>query len=175
MKAQILNVTSMVENVLGNYYPSRCYAAGGCIRDLWHGVPYKDIDVVVPIGDGDDKGVFSLMEQFARNFRFIYNVPVAITMAYTQSAEGRTSLGDFDERLYGVVKLNTDWGDVDVLFSRYPTIEAVLDFFDCNLNQGYMGTDGVVHYTPPSELVWLKPVAPERKQRMLNKWEALYD
>ncbi len=146
------------------------YAAGGCIRDTYFGLPAKDIDLIVPVGCTDEAAAFSVMDRFARSYRAMFDEPVAVTMAYNQSAPGRETLGDFDERLYGVVKLQSPLCEVDVLFSRYGSIAEVLRHFDCNLNTGYMDTVGYVDYEEPLELVWLKPVSQSRELRMLNKW-----
>ena len=146
------------------------YAAGGCIRDMYFGLPAKDVDLIVPVGCTDDKAAFSVMDRFARGYHTMFDEPVAITMAYNQSAPYRETLGDFDERLYGVVKLQSPLCEVDVLFSRYGNIAEVLNHFDCNLNTGYMNSLGFVDYAEPLELVWLKPVSPSRELHMLNKW-----
>lgn len=146
------------------------YAAGGCIRDMYFGLPAKDVDLIVPVGGTDERAAFSVMERFARSYHAMFDEPVAITMAYNQSSSCRETLGDFDERLYGVVKIQSPLCEVDVLFSRYGSIAEVLNHFDCNLNTGYMNSQGFVDYAEPLELVWLKPVSPSRELRMLNKW-----
>lgn len=171
----ILRQLRKVQLIIAAETELQAYAAGGCIRDTHFGLPAKDIDVIVPVGCTDEKWAFSVMERFAKCYRALYDEPVAITMAYCQSASCRDTLGDFDERLYGVVKLQTPFGDVDVLFSRYPSIGEVLNYFDCNLNTGYMDTSGSVYYEEPRDLVWLKPVLPSREQRMLNKWEQIQE
>lgn len=146
------------------------YAAGGCIRDMCFGLPLKDIDLIVPVGCVDERAAFSVMERFARGYHALFDEPVSITMAYNQSSSCRETLGDFDERLYGVVKLQSPLCEVDVLFSRYSCIDEVVSHFDCNLNTGFMDTDGFIDYDRPQELVWLKPVSQSRELRMLNKW-----
>lgn len=151
------------------------YAAGGCIRDMYFGLPVKDVDLIVPVGCTDDKAAFSIMDRFARGYHTMFDEPVAITMAYNQSASCRETLGDFDERLYGVVKLQSPLCEVDVLFSRYGSIAEVLSHFDCNLNTGYMNTLGFVDYAEPLELVWLEPVSQSRELRMLNKWAQIQE
>lgn len=169
----ILRQLRKVQLIIAAETELQAYAAGGCIRDTHFGLPVKDIDVIVPVGCTDEKWAFSVMERFAKCYRALYDEPVAITMAYCQSASCRDTLGDFDERLYGVVKLQTPLCEVDVLFSRYGSITEVLSHFDCNLNTGYMNTLGFVDYAEPLELVWLKPVSPSRELRMLNKWKQI--
>lgn len=153
----------------------QAYAAGGCIRDTHFGLPVKDIDIIIPVGYTDEKWAFSIMDRFARGYRVMFDEPVAITMAYNQSTFCRETLGDFDERLYGVVKLQSPLCEVDVLFSRYGSIAEVLSHFDCNLNTGYMNALGFVDYEEPLELVWMKPVSPSRELRMLNKWAQIQE
>lgn len=171
----ILRAVCSVEAVLSTETDLKAYAAGGCIRDLHYGLPIKDIDIIVPVGSTDEQGAFSVMDRFARAYRVLMDEPVAVTMAYCQSAVDRQTLGDFDERLYGVVKVVSRYGDIDVLFSRYSTIQEVLAWFDCNINQGYMGSDEVVHYRPCDELVWIKPVLPSRFERMHAKWNLIQE
>lgn len=153
----------------------QAYAAGGCIRDTHFGLPVKDIDVIVPVGCIDEKWAFSVMERFATSYSSMFDEPVDITMAYNKSASYRETMGAFDERLYGVVKLQSPLCEVDVLFSRYGRIDEVLSHFDCNLNTGYMNTLGFVDYVEPLELVWMKPVSPSRELRMLNKWAQIQE
>lgn len=175
IKQDILRAVRAVEGVLNTETDLKAYAAGGCIRDLHYGLPIKDIDIIVPVGSTDEQGAFSVMERFAKAYRWLMDEPVAVTMAYCQSAVDRQTLGDFDERLYGVVKVGSRYGDIDVLFSRYSTIREVLAWFDCNINQGHMGSDGVVHYQPCDELVWIKPVLPSRFERMQGKWNLIQE
>lgn len=151
------------------------YAAGGCIRDVYFGLPAKDIDLIVPVGCTDEAAAFSVMDRFARSYRAMFDEPVAITMAYNQPLPCRETMWDFNQRLYGVVKLQSPICEVDVLFSRYARIDEVLSCFDCNLNTGYMNTLGFVNYEEPLELVWMKPVSPSRRLRMLNKWEQIQE
>lgn len=172
-KMQILRAVQVVEAVLQCDTDLNCYAAGGCIRDTYYELPYKDIDIVVPLGDVSEQDAFAVMERFAKEYRWMMNQPVAVMMAYGQSADARQSLGDFDERLYGVVKVGSEYGDIDVLFSRYSTIQEVLDWFDCNINQGYMDSQGGVYYHPCKELVFIKPVSDSRRERMLSKWATI--
>lgn len=169
-KQDILRAVRSVECVLATETDLKAYAAGGCIRDLHYGLPIKDIDILVPVGSTDEQGAFSVMERFALAYLALMGEPVDVTMAYCQSAVDRQTLGDFDERLYGVVKVGSKYGDIDVLFSRYSTIQEVLAWFDCNINQGHMGSDGLVHYQACDELVWIKPVLPSRFERMQSKW-----
>ena len=171
----ILRQLRKVQLIIAAETELQAYAAGGCIRDTHFGLPVKDIDVIVPVGYTVEKWAFSVMERFAKCYRALYDEPVAITMAYCQSASCRDTLGDFDERLYGVVKLQSPLCEVDVLFSRYGSITEVLSHFDCNLNTGYMNTLGFVDYAEPLELVWLEPVSPSRELRMLNKWKQIQE
>lgn len=151
------------------------YAAGGCIRDEHFGLPVKDVDLIVPVGCTDEKVAFSVMERFARSYHSMFDEPVAITMAYNQPLPCRETMWDFNQRLYGVVKLESPICEVDVLFSRYDCIDEALSCFDCNLNTGYMNVLGFVNYTEPLELVWMKPVSPSRRLRMLNKWTQIQE
>ena len=174
-REEILRQLRKVHLIIAAETELQVYAAGGCIRDEHFGLPVKDVDLIVPVGCTDEKAAFSVMERFARSYRAMFDEPVAITMAYNQSAACRETLGDFDERLYGVVKLQSPLCEVDVLFSRYGHIAEVLSHFDCNLNTGYMNTLGFVDYAEPLELVWLKPVSPSRELRMLNKWAQIQE
>lgn len=174
-REEILRQLRKVQLIITAETELQVYAAGGCIRDEHFGLPIKDVDLIVPVGGANEKAVFSAMERFARSYRAMFDEPVTITMAYGQSAPYRETLGDFDERLYGVVKLQSPLCEVDVLFSRYDSITEVLSHFDCNLNTGYMNTLGFVDYVEPLELVWLEPVSPSRELRMLNKWAQIQE
>lgn len=169
-REEILRQLRKVQLIITAETELQVYAAGGCIRDMYFGLPAKDVDLIVPVGLTDEKAAFSVMERFARSYHAMFDEPVTITTAYNQSSSCRETLGDFDERLYGVVKIQSPLCEVDVLFSRYGNIAEVLSHFDCNLNTGYMNTLGFVDYAEPLELVWLKPVSPSRELRMLNKW-----
>lgn len=174
-REEILRQLRKVHLIITAKTELQVYAAGGCIRDEHFGLPVKDVDLIVPVGCTDDKAAFSVMDRFATGYHTMFDEPAAITMVYNQSAPCRETLGDFDERLYGVVKLQSPLCEVDVLFSRYGSITEVLSHFDCNLNTGYMNSLGFVDYAEPLELVWLKPVSPSRELRMLNKWAQIQE
>lgn len=174
-REEILRQLRKVHLIITAETELQVYAAGGCIRDEHFGLPVKDVDLIVPVGCTDEKVAFSVMERFARSYRAMFDEPVAITMAYNQPLPCRETTWDFNQRLYGVVKLQSPICEVDVLFSRYGCIDEVLSCFDCNLNTGYMNTLGFVDYEEPLELVWMKPVSPSRRLRMLNKWAQIQE
>jgi hypothetical protein len=153
----------------------RGFAAGGCIRDLAYGLPIKDVDILIPCGpDKDEKDMFSLMEHVAKEIRAVFGYAVAIAMAYQQTSSelSETQGSDFNERLYGVIQVRSNFPR-DIIFSRCSNMREVVASFDCNINAGWMNQKGAVVYTKPDNLEWWKPITDSRRQRMLNKWEQI--
>lgn len=151
----------------------RGFAAGGCIRDMYYGLPIKDVDILIPVGPGrEDRDMFSLMERVAKEIRFYYDYSVAIAMAYNTGETMFTHESDFNERLYGVIQVQKEF-PVDIIFSRCSNMREVVGSFDCNINAGWMTDKGRVQYEPVTELVWMKPVTDSRRERMLKKWEQI--
>lgn len=128
------------------------YLVGGCVRDAACGVEPKDIDVIVlDHFDWCDESAFSRAEMIARDFREM-GAKTAIYQAYgmacgadSHDANGKTL--DFDENIWcGIhIQYATDPVGYDVLLSRHSDIDDVMDSFDCNWNQQYIG-EKVHHY-----------------------------
>lgn len=148
----------------------RGYIAGGAARDCLYNIPTKDVDVLYPLGCYlSEAEAFHIAETICDNLRRLY-YPASRVYAYQQ---GDTERGyDFDERLWFCVKTCINGVDVDILGSKYSTIQEVVSHFDCTMNQVYLNpnTGELVGYTV-QELVWIKEVPEARTERMIKKFK----
>lgn len=137
------------------------FIAGGYARDIHFGRKPKDVDVFVPLGPYvTDAEVYLDMQELADKFSRNGH-RVEIHRAY---GIGGNSC-DFDERLYGVLKID----DIDVLFSRSSTIPEVMESFDSNLSQAYItpASETVRWYrSEPTEVYTLKDIPMKRLLRL---------
>lgn len=139
------------------------YLAGGCIRDSVHGVLYKDVDVVILCDGGNwfSDDIESYIERYCRK--------VGLTVKADYIGYGE------DYGLRGLVRVcstehNATGMKVDLLFYGCNNVQEVLDGFDFNINQYYLGTDwreGRV----VSRLMYSSNVGPEQKLAQVRTTE----
>lgn len=162
--------------------------AGGYCRDVFHGVPHKDIDVCMynyyP-GFTSEEILLSKLKHWLQA-----SLPLGV-VDLTASGEGFDYDGEGNKRISFVWNLPDL--KVDIICWNAKSFEQILDGFDCNLNQFYLPSTVInqdVHqpnYNPSleespvyfgdtdlSELVWLKNVDGARQSRMYEKHLLFY-
>lgn len=106
------------------------FAAGGCARDLHHGVAPHDIDIVVIDGEQYADRIFTALED------------LGYECTDDNGTDDPSGGPDAASRWLRVTQYSRqDSLDVDVLFAhpRYSGIEDVLSDFDFNINQAIIG------------------------------------
>lgn len=180
---QILGINTVIQGVLASVdlstikfnhlYELKGYPAGGCARDVLYGASSKDVDILVPMGEYlSEAEAFYVAGSICDFLRRVLGVPAYCVFAYQK---GESEKGhDFDERLYFCVKTCINGVDVDILGSRYSSIQEIIDNFDCTMNQVYIDpVQGELVGSKVTELEWLKPVPDARIIRMQDKFSKL--
>lgn len=106
--------------------------AGGAVRDMARGFKPKDLDIVVACGDSCTAQVFDWMSKMSSQLSQV-NIASEVFLAYTDDPDNCDS--DFDEKLYGGIKIKHPVIEIDVLFSRKPSMNEAVADFDCELNR----------------------------------------
>lgn len=106
--------------------------AGGAVRDMARGFKPKDLDIVVACGDSCTAQVFDWMSKMSSLLSQV-NIASEVFLAYTDDPDNCDS--DFDEKLYGGIKIKHPVIEIDVLFSRKPTMREAVEDFDCIINK----------------------------------------
>ena len=178
---QILNINEVVQSVL-NQIDTRTidncpvlvgYPAGGCARDVLYGASSKDVDILVPMcAYLSEAEAFYVAESICDFLGNVLQLKAHCVFAYQK---GKSEKGhDFDEHLYFCVKTCINGVDVDILGSRYGSIQEIIDNFDCTMNQVYIDpVQGELVGSKVTELEWLKPVPYARVIRMQDKFSKL--
>lgn len=178
---QILGINKVVQIVLNQVDTctiDNCpvlvgYPAGGCACDVLYGASTKDVDILVPMGEYlSEAEAFYVAESLCNFLGGVLQLKAHCVSAYQR---GESEKGhDFDERLYFCVKTCINGVDVDILGSRYGSIQEIIDNFDCNMNQVYIDpVQGELVGSKVAELKWLKPVPDARVIRMQDKFNKL--
>ncbi|UPT53638.1 hypothetical protein [Vibrio phage F23s2] len=106
--------------------------AGGAVRDMARGFKPKDLDIVVACGDSCTAQVFDWMSKMSSQLSQV-NIASEVFLAYTDDPDNCDS--DFDEKLYGGIKIKHPVIEIDVLFNRKPSMNEAVADFDCELNR----------------------------------------
>ncbi|APU00358.1 hypothetical protein fHeYen301_25 [Yersinia phage fHe-Yen3-01] len=167
-----MNIQQIID-VVGAVTAGRSfYIAGGFARDLAYCVKPKDMDLLFTADARDSNAdVFADMCDYSDALSKL-GYKVAIYQAYDQSDKP----GDFNDRLFGCMKVEGFDVDVDLLFSKYESIGEILEHFDFNINQFYILPYSKPIYArgvKPDTLVQLKDVSEQRKEYMTAKFEVL--
>lgn len=170
MKA--LDVVTLIKGVLNGRY--NCDIVGGYARDLYYGLTPKDIDVcITPVLMSNCKSVFAECEKLSEILS-VLGVKSQVMQSYY-----RVSAGQFNEMLYGVMKITCDDMEIDLLFSKLPTVADYVSAFDYNINQYVLGSNGAAMYLGDThndpekcgKLINLRTdTVPVRKAKMQAKW-----
>lgn len=150
------------------------YLAGGCIRDTVLGFLPKDFDFVIPNPSGweDHAEVFHRMSVISGTLS-LAGIPSSVYAAYEEHTDEYTNTGnDFQDMFLGCMKVSLHGREVDILFSKYKTIEEHIDMHDCNLNQVWLGEDGYVRRQEnlAQPLTFREGIGEERQEYMRRKY-----
>lgn len=162
----------------------RLFLAGGCVRDVAAGIVPKDYDCIILNDEADpwdEPSSFALAERIARDCREM-GASVAIYQAYGNAAgadahdlTGRTR--DFDDNIW--CGIHVQFGDdtpYDILLSRHQDIDGVMDSFDCNWNQQFIGDKVHLYWRGKNELVFTgKPLRDGREEYIRNKYNEVFN
>lgn len=162
-----------------NHYHSPTIV-GGYARDTFFGIKPNDIDVCITSRNfNNHKQVFNHMGILSR-FLSKMGIGSAVMQAYYRVSEGQ-----FNEMLYGVMKVECSDYNIDLLFSKLDTTGDYVDAFECNINQYVMDSlidkpryTGSPDYNPVNckQLWFLRSDTPDsRKEKMMLKWGAIKD
>lgn len=113
-----MNIQQIID-VVGAVTAGRSfYIAGGFARDLAYSVKPKDMDILFTSDDCDSSAdVFADMCDYSDALSKL-GYKVSIYQAYEQSDKP----GDFNDRLFGCMKVEGFEVDVDLLFSKYTSL-----------------------------------------------------
>ncbi|QPP19746.1 hypothetical protein [Vibrio phage vB_VpP_DE17] len=125
------DITQLVHSTTNR--PFEVAVAGGAVRDMARGFKPKDLDIVVAVGsESCTAEVFNWMTQMSMTLSML-DIASEVFLAYTDDEENCDS--DFDEKLYGGIKIKHPVIEIDVLFSRKPNMNEAVADFDCDLNK----------------------------------------
>lgn len=163
---------------------NRLFLVGGCVRDAAAGVQPKDYDCVVlndMVEPWDDCTSFALAERIARIARAV-GAKVAVYQAYGNACgedgldlTGRTR--DFDDNIWCGIHVQFGYDTpYDILLSRHQDIDDVMDSFDCNWNQQFVGEKVHLYWRGKNELVFTgKPLRDGREEYIRNKYNEVFN
>lgn len=153
------------------------HLAGGCVRDTLMGVTPKDYDfVITEFSEDSDAFIFSLMTHISGAISSMGLGRSEVYQAYEscQPPEFDVNPGSFTEMFNGCMKVTLKGNDepihVDILFSKYPTIEEHIKQHDCNANMVYLNDAGEIVGSKVDELIFRAGICPERIRYMTEKW-----
>ncbi|USL89758.1 hypothetical protein [Vibrio phage vB_VpaP_C2] len=125
------DITQLVHSTTNR--PFEVAVAGGAVRDMARGFKPKDLDIVVAVGsESCTAEVFNWMTQMSVTLSQL-DIASEVFLAYTDDEDNCDS--DFDEKLYGGIKIKHPVIEIDVLFSRKPSMNEAVADFDCELNK----------------------------------------
>lgn len=146
---------------------------GGCVRDTMYGAEPKDYDAVICMGDVYDlAGVLAEMESISRGLSRA-GFKSEIYQAYGIKRGEEIPQDSFQNMFLGCMKVNLYGNDVDLLFSKYETIEEHVSHHDCNMNMCWLREDGTIEGQIHDTLEFNGVINPARVVRMTNKFNQL--
>ncbi|WP_422023414.1 hypothetical protein [Pyruvatibacter mobilis] len=160
--ADALRILRTVEKAAG--VPA--FLGGGALRDLYHGIPYKDLDIFFE-GGGDTAAVERSSEVYLavtrQNYHHVTGAP--------------SSLWDSVTDLYTTCVYRKEEEVNVIALRKASTLEEVLHRFDFGICQIGCGSDGQVFATPAFVNDYAKEtftlMKPEEADRSLTRWERL--
>lgn len=170
MQVTDLDRLSAIDAVIHLTLNTEGFLAGGCVRDTIYGVEPKDYDFVILDRGWDHADVFEHMSLLSNRLSR-QGIRSEVYQAYEQANSGE--LSSFQKMFYGCMKVYFPFGEVDVLYSTFNDIDVHVANHDCNLNECYLGKDGVVVGERVARLVFIKGVSYERKRYMSHKFDHL--
>lgn len=146
------------------------YLAGGCVRDYVHGIKPKDYDFLIPNTENlDPADVFHVMSGISEQVSRWGLGSSCIYQGYDQSVD------DFNDHCLGAMSVKCNGGtSFDLIFRKEPTLEAAIDFFDCNMNKyWYDHVADKIHGSFPEELEFRPGILTSRIEYMREKFKFL--
>ncbi|QFG06660.1 nucleotidyltransferase [Proteus phage Myduc] len=159
--------------------------AGGFVRDKKYGLTPNDVDVVVILNDVSQEEANSIMEDLV----FVLNMStkaseVKIMKGYGEDDDVEITVDSFSDRLYGDVVFKLGDVKVDLLFSKFESLEQAVSKFDANINQFAIVDGEIVYLGKETEhpddvgLVFMTEcrfsITEERRAKMLNRFHQMY-
>lgn len=145
---------------------------GGCVRDTMYGAEPKDYDAVICLGDDYDYAdVFSEMKIISNRLSR-HGIKSKVYQAYGLGSGEEIPQDGFQNMFLGCMKVNLYGDDVDLLFSKYVSIEEHIKHHDCNMNMCYL-RDGTIEGQMYDTLEFNGVINPARVERMTNKFHWL--
>lgn len=151
---------------------------GGCVRDTMYGAEPKDYDAVICMGDSyafEDvflEDVFLEMEYISENLSRA-GFKSKVYRAYGINLGESVPQDSFQNMFLGCIKVNLYGYDVDLLFSKYESIEEHVSHHDCNMNMCWLREDGTIEWQVHDTLEFNGVINPARVERMTNKFHWL--
>ena len=146
---------------------------GGCVRDTMYGAEPKDYDAVLCMGDSYDfADVFLEMEYLSKELSRA-GFKSKLYQAYGIALGEEVPQDSFQDMFLGCMKVNLYGNDVDLLFSKYESIEEHVSRHDCNMNMCWLREDGTIEGQMHNTLEFNGVINPARVERMTNKFHWL--
>lgn len=151
------------------------YLAGGCVRDTLMGVSPKDYDFIITTESDEDCSVIhSYMKEISSHLSGMGFGKPTVYQAYDSCEGNEVQPNHFQYMFSGCMKVTlAGYGSpihVDILFSKYPTIEEHIKHHDCNANMVYLNDAGEIIGSKVDELIFRAGICPERIRYMTEKW-----
>ncbi|QIW87160.1 putative nucleotidyl transferase [Vibrio phage vB_VpP_FE11] len=166
------DITQLIHSTINR--PYEVAVAGGAVRDMARGFKPKDLDIVVAVGpDSCTAEVFSWMMTMSVTLSQL-DIASEVFLAYTDEEANCDS--DFDEKLYGGIKIKHPVIEIDVLFSRKPSMSEAVEDFDCILNKLWTADMRYVQghvYVVDTSVQGMPYVASHARTERLDKMMAL--
>lgn len=161
------NVLCAIESAIMTVINTEGFLAGGCVRDTLYGVEPKDYDFVILDRGWNHADVFEYMSSLSNRLSCL-SIKSEVYQAYEQA-----NSSSFSNMFYGCMKVHFDFGEVDILFSVFKDIDVHVANHDCNMNECYLGEDGIIVGERVSELKFIPGVSEERQLYMRHKFDRL--
>ena len=146
---------------------------GGCVRDTMYGAEPKDYDAVVCMCKYYDYvDVYDDMHIISRALSRA-GFKSEIYQAYGIKLGEEIPQDSFQNVFLGCMKVNLYGHDVDLLFSKYESIEEHVSHHDCNMNMCWLREDGAIEGQIHDTLEFNGVINPARVERMTNKFHWL--
>ena len=146
---------------------------GGCVRDTMYGAEPKDYDAVRCMGDSYDfADVFLEMVYLSKELS-LAGFKSKVYQSYGIGFGEEVPQDSFQNMFLGCMKVSLYGYDVDLLFSKYETIEEHVSHHDCNMNMCWLREDGTIEGQVHDTLEFNGVINPARVERMTNKFNQL--
>ncbi|QHJ79707.1 MAG: hypothetical protein [Caudoviricetes sp.] len=146
---------------------------GGCVRDTMYGAEPKDYDAVICMGGSYDFADIFLEMEYISNGLSRAGFKSKVYQAYGIENGEEVPQNGFQNMFLGCMKFNLYGYDVDLLFSKYSSIEEHVSHHDCNMNMCWLREGGTIEGQMHETLEFNGVINPARVERMTNKFNQL--